>query len=1344
MELGAIVNNQYTVIEHIGRGGMADVWSARDQRLRRMVAIKTIAVGLSGDVDPVQLFKQEAQTIAQMEHPHILPIYDFGEHEGNLYIVMRLVTGGSLENLLEKKPLTVDETLRIGQAIAEALDYAHHNNIVHLDLKPPNILLDSARSPYLADFGLATVLDKDGRARNPGSGTLLYMAPEQLTSDVIDYRADLYSFCIMLYHMFTGRLPFDGTNPLALRQIQFNDDLPEIADLPFAVTEALRHGTHRDPHQRPPSLLAVIKALTSTLQPISVPSLSVGQVGDKIDLSTLESLTMETERLIQMGDQELLEAVDLYTRARHNWAGGQGRFIVSLTHFMMMSGYYQEAAFFGLNIDEVGYQMLLRGAIEHDYELPYWWAQCDDTSRRWVCLHTLRSGSTPARVRALYRLETLPDDPAAPVIPKLVAQALEVEKDETARMIALQVLGTRAKLVKPSARYEMKSEFRGRLITTMTRLGIELQTPAEWMDGVYSPEVDLMIAEQALDTSAPRVAEAAARTISKLHSLTAVRHLANAQRSGREGALKALAFVRDESQSLPDVVSPLARAYAWLANTVRRLTANPLEMILRFVLALLGGWIAFGAHIYSTYFSQALFTPQRWGNTIAAGLVMGVFVGLVVIVTDEFSRRLRGFWAWWLRLLFSGVLGVLVGMLAWGGIRWFYFSRIPSWDLMRMGGAGLALGFVFVAVMNVRGWRALFLPALLTFVPILASYPNYCLQDYFCANADGSLWLPAWSYFPFAGLGLAIGAFVGWLIPRPANASQEPLLPLPDRTKWLLAGLGGLAWSGVVWASYIAVYAQNSVTWDTINVWYYGSMLFATVLMYLMNRPQAFAFLLMGLVPFTLTAIMSTQAIFGTLEALRVDYYAPSAYVAPQKELGENGTRDTLLTYRTPEQVLTLGIPLAFMIALGAYVQTSYEGIAAWIGKPRQAHKGRKAWLTGVLLYAMFMGALFATLSLFQIHADPLWGAGWSAWGFAVFVCAMAVWRWARWGGVGLLLLCVALVGGGALYDARIAQASLTAGAFAPLFEPPILLLWVVWTLAIGLGAWGALRRQLWGGLVLVTLVSAWYVVAFFGFVPVSMAVQGLANLAFVAFALAPSWAELEGGRFAFIRRAVVPTKHATTEAAVIAPVVPSSPPPETKPLPPLSPVGNMATELDATGAMPEAKPSASVGNMATELDATGAMPEAKPSASVGNMATELDATGAMPEAKPSASVGNMATELDPNAPKDRPSPVSQAPKIKIDPSALRKSTSDDSKPKPPASRAGVKIQTGLLKPKPSADTEIDPASPLRDDSKPKPPASRAGVKIQTGLLKPKPSADTEIDPASTLRDEDRNEDNEK
>jgi hypothetical protein len=1301
MEIGTVIGEQYTIVEHIGRGGMADVWSARDARLRRMVAIKTIAVGLTQEIDLVGMFRSEAQTIAQMEHPHILPIYDFGEHAGKLYIVMRFVTGGSLERLITG-PMSPPEVLRIGEAIASALDYAHQNNIIHLDLKPPNILMDSIGSPYLADFGLATVLDREGRARNPGSGTLLYMAPEQLTSEVIDRRADIYSFGVVMYHMLTGQLPFEGTVPLALRQIQFNDVLPALTErvpnLPEALTDVLRQATDRDPSKRPPSLGAVIEAVQRVLQPASI---AVTPLMDDEERALLDAVNAEAARLMALGDRDLLEAVDIYTRARHNWAGGQGRFLVSLTHFLIMSSYYQGAWRYGLTVDRMGYQMLLRGALEYDTDLDVWWAFNSDDDRRWVCLHTLRSGSTPARVRALYRLETLPDDPKTPVIPRLVAQALEVETDEEARLAMLQVLTTRSKLLKEASTYQIRSEFMGRLVTTMTRLGLEVRPPTVWRDPVYTPEIDLMIAEQAFDESAPRVAEAAARSVGRMRSLVGVRHFANQQRRKRPGALQALALVRDEVPELPNVVSAQGRAYAWLANTMRRLTARPLDLILRFALALLGGWIAFGQHIYSTYFSSALFTPQRWGNAIASGLTMGVLVGVVVLLTDEFSTRLKGFWAGWLRLLVASIMGVSVGVLTWAAFRWFYSARIPAWDLMRLGGAGLGLGFVLVSMINVPRWRVLWLPAALIYLPILVSYPNECLQDYACAFADGSLWLPAFNFFPLAGVGLVIGLLVGWFIPR--RRDGEPLIALPPRAKLAAAGALGALWCAAAWLTYIAVYQQNFMTYDHISLWLFGSLLVGLAAAALLQKAQTIAFGSVALVSFVLLALISTQAVFGTIEALGEDYFNPTFFVAPQKELGIDGDRDALLNYLYPPQLLTVGIPMALVIALGAYVQSTYAGLLAFVGAPRQPHRGQDAWLTGVLIYTMFMSGLISVFALFSIHVNVWYGLGWSLWGFLTFVAALAARRWAAWGARALIGLGILLVIGAVLYDGlvtfnAVAEAQrILAQSPSRLHALPTTLLdagpmlaWGIWSAAVGVLTLGALRRQLWGAIGLVTLIAAWYVVTLLGVLPSFATIQALAHLALVAFALQPAMAEMETGRWMQREAAQPPVSKPIADRGGAPPASPTL----------IEPAPTLRLEETLSRSM-EPTPSSGV-PAAPRLDIA-------PTVSLREeAAADVPAASASPSAP---------TQLDPTPPilaeepprsESTPSEVQKppAPRVKIDTKGL-KQTAASGADRPAAPR--VKIDTKGLKGNP-APTEARPpkikfdASALRRE----PPTARA------------------------------------
>lgn len=720
MDVGVEIN-QYTVIEHIGRGGMADVWSARDQRLNRMVAIKTVAHGLSEDVDPVGMFMTEAQTIARMEHPHILPIYDFGEFEGQLYIVMRYVSGGSLDELLRHGPLSLEDALRMAQAIALALDHAHSNKVVHLDLKPPNVLLDSHQSPYLADFGLATRLNVEGKAMNPGSGTLLYMAPEQVTAEMIDHRADIYSFCIVLFHMLTGQLPFEGGTPLALKQLQYHQDIPELEalnpSLSPIITDILRKGTAIKPEHRPDTIMSIIEEIREVMR--EDVRISTGEWENPY--GTYDPLSVEGEDADGDLFGQILEANDIYNRARYEWSNGQGRFVLGVTDFMMMNGYYMDAEKHGLDLDLEGQHVLLRGALEYNHEVEFWWEQLTDDDRRWVCLHAIRSGSAPARIRAFYRLETLPDSDNRQ-IPTLVAQALQIEVNKEARIAALQVLGTRARLQKPEKTYDIKTQYRGQMLTTLTRFGIQVNTPNVWQETIFSQEIDELIAKTALDNGMPEVAEFAARIVGRMRSVTAVKYIVDEQAKGRRGALRALAFIRDEAPSLPDVVGVGGRFYAWMTNSYIRLTRNPMRIVWRFIFAFIAGALAMGYHVNRSLIFTGSFLQRRWASTISIGLVFGILVGVTVIFSGEFTARLRKFWHGWERAIFGLITGVFFGTIAWLSWQWFFLETTPSNDLIIFGGVGLSLGFVLTALFNLRSWIAIPLTALLVYTPIYITF----------------------------------------------------------------------------------------------------------------------------------------------------------------------------------------------------------------------------------------------------------------------------------------------------------------------------------------------------------------------------------------------------------------------------------------------------------------------------------------------------------------------------------------------------------------------------------------------------------------------------------------------
>jgi len=730
MDVGVEFSN-YRVIEHIGRGGMADVWSARDKRLNRVVAIKTMARGLSLDIDPIRMFEQEAQTIAALEHPHILPIYDFGEYEQQLYIAMRYVAGGSLEGVLQQGPMPVDEAVIMARAVGGALDHAHRNKVVHLDLKPSNILLDSQGQPYLADFGLAAVMDYEGRALNPGSGTLLYMAPEQVTSDLLDHRADIYSFCVLLFHVFTGTLPFDGSVPLALAQLQMSDEIPDVSTiqsgLPYELTLLLRQGTLVDLDQRPNSVKEILDKLEEVITPnsmtVSAPQTPRPTIFSHTGSATINLTTGNTLPLSTADSLALREATEIYQRTRRAWAGGQGRFILGITDFILVNDYYSQADIYGLEFDDIGRQMMLRGALEYDYEVDFWWEKLGEDAQRRVALHAVRGQNAAARVRALRRLEHLADT-EPPQIPKLVAQALRLENNQAAQLAGIRVLGARAQYIQAqpmeiSPNTGLLSQPASVLLTRT----LKLWTPGEWRETVYGAEIDSALATLALDRQNPVVAEAAARTIGQIRSQVALRQIAQARAENVKGALRALALVRDEAPSLPEVAFG-GRIYAWLANTLRRLSSQPMQIVWRFVWAFIGAALGIGQYVWFTFQQQPLFDPERWRFTVSLALFMGVFMGVLVVLAGELPSRLRGFWPWWARLLLSAVIGIPLGLFIWGLYTYMFLGFAPEWQPLIPAGIGLALALILSSVYRIPGWLLALIMALSTFIPLYTAYQD--------------------------------------------------------------------------------------------------------------------------------------------------------------------------------------------------------------------------------------------------------------------------------------------------------------------------------------------------------------------------------------------------------------------------------------------------------------------------------------------------------------------------------------------------------------------------------------------------------------------------------------------
>ena len=266
--VGDTLSDRYRLDEEIGRGGMGIVFRAWDVELERPVAVKVLSAQLEVGDARDRLFR-EARAAAALSHPHVVAVHDVGEHQHMPYFVMELVEGPSLR---DRKPESLDETINLATQICDALTHAHDNGLVHRDLKPANVLLeDRSGTPSikLVDLGLA-VRERGVRITRQGgiAGTVTYMAPEQALGREVDGRTDLYALGVMLYEFTTGRLPFDGDNPLAVLSQHLHAPVvpPRTyrADLPEHLEAAILRLLAKDPDDRFATAAEVAAVLTQS------------------------------------------------------------------------------------------------------------------------------------------------------------------------------------------------------------------------------------------------------------------------------------------------------------------------------------------------------------------------------------------------------------------------------------------------------------------------------------------------------------------------------------------------------------------------------------------------------------------------------------------------------------------------------------------------------------------------------------------------------------------------------------------------------------------------------------------------------------------------------------------------------------------------------------------------------------------------------------------------------------------------------------------------------------------------------------------------------------------------
>lgn len=248
---------RYEIKRKLRRGGMATVYEAYDPQFQRNVAVKVLRSETINEPNFRARFQREARTIAGLEHPAVVPVYDYGQDGDSLYLVMRLMTGGTLSDRLSKEPLPIELVSHVLTRISRALDIAHGNGIIHRDLKPGNILFDKYGEAYLSDFGIARV----NKAAMTLTGTQVaigtpgYMSPEQIEGKKVDARSDVYALGVLIFEMLTGQQPFAADTPAMMLVRQMTENAPNILNinpnLPAGYNNLISRSLARHKEERP-------------------------------------------------------------------------------------------------------------------------------------------------------------------------------------------------------------------------------------------------------------------------------------------------------------------------------------------------------------------------------------------------------------------------------------------------------------------------------------------------------------------------------------------------------------------------------------------------------------------------------------------------------------------------------------------------------------------------------------------------------------------------------------------------------------------------------------------------------------------------------------------------------------------------------------------------------------------------------------------------------------------------------------------------------------------------------------------------------------------------------------